>query len=279
MVWEQRDADSRWPEIFEGFDQVWAQSRFTAPTFERAFPGRVRVVPNPIDFDEFPPPATPGEAGLAADRFTFLFVFNPNSSMRRKNPLAVVRAFVAAFSPDEPVELLLRASFGRRLQNREGLRELVSAIPSGHNVRLVYDSRSRNETLRLISACSAYVSLHRSEGFGYTMAEAMAYAVPTIASNYSGNLEFMNAANSFLVDTDEVEIHEPEGPFQRGGVWGEPRIDAAAHVMRQVYLEREASRLVAERGRHEVRSLFSVEAVGRIAGDALGVVTKVGVTT
>jgi glycosyltransferase involved in cell wall biosynthesis len=86
----------------------------------------------------------------------------------------------------------------------------------------------------MIASADCYLSLHRAEGFGYTMAEAMFYGVPVIASGYSGNLEYMNPNNSYLVPCKEAFVKTPDGPFQRGSVWGDPNLDAAAAMLRQI---------------------------------------------
>jgi glycosyltransferase involved in cell wall biosynthesis len=136
-------------------------------------------------------------------------------------------------------------------------------------VRVIARDLSRSELLRLISAADCYVSLHRAEGFGYTCAEAMAYGSPVIATGYSGNLQYMNGENSFLVDWREVEVSRPEGPFPRGSVWAEPDVDHAAQLMRQVARSPEHARRIGERAARDVRAVCSIEAVGAVVAEAL----------
>ena len=122
---------------------------------------------------------------------------------------------------------------------------------------------SREGLLCMIAEADCYVSLHHAEGFGYTMAEAMFYGVPVIASGYSGNLEYMTAENSFLVPCAEAFVETAEGPFQRGSVWGEPDIDIAATLMRQAVEDRSAFREVGKRGRKTVLQRLSAAAVAK----------------
>jgi len=122
----------------------------------------------------------------------------------------------------------------------------------------------RESMLALIAEADCYVSLHHAEGFGYTLAEAMSYGVPVIASGYSGNLEYMTAENSYLVPCTETFVRNPDGPFQRGSLWGEPDIDAAAAMMRRVADHPAEALAVGERGRIAVRSRLSAEAVAEI---------------
>ena len=264
LAWEQRDHHPFWREVFADFDQIWAISDFAAGALRRATGREVLAVPAVVDFEAMPPKAEKMEVGLEPDRCTFLYVFDANSSIERKNPGAAIAAFACAFRPGEKVELLIKVGSGQRLEHRRELLRLVEAA-SATGLRIRFETRHlpRRDLLRLISAADGYVSLHRSEGFGYTCAEAMAYGVPVIATGYSGNLEFMDAASSFLVRYDEVEVEAPEGPFQRGSVWAEPSIEHAAELMRQVYEEKETALAVGKRGAIRVRERLGLE---RIAG-------------
>jgi glycosyltransferase involved in cell wall biosynthesis len=114
----------------------------------------------------------------------------------------------------------------------------------------------------LMAACDCYVSLHRAEGFGLTMAEAMAIGKPVIATGYSGNVDFMNAENSYLVDHaitrvgPECEIYPPEGE------WAEPSLEHAAELMRRVYEDREQAARVGARAAQDIASGLSPRATG-----------------
>ena len=121
----------------------------------------------------------------------------------------------------------------------------------------------REEAYGLIQACDCYVSLHRSEGLGLTMAEAMLLGKPTIATAYSGNLDFMTPANSYLVRFDKTTIAEDIPPYPKGCVWAEPSVEHAAELMRRVYDEREEAAAIARRGQADLTSLLSPEASGR----------------
>jgi glycosyltransferase involved in cell wall biosynthesis len=191
--------------------------------------------------------------------------------MERKNPLGAVEAFARAFRRDERVTLWLRATNALGAGCRAQLRRLVDrAAATGLDIRLDVGPRSRAEILRLLAASDAYLSLHRAEGFGYTCAEAMALGVPTIATGYSGNLEFMTSGNSYLVEASECEVRIPDGPFVRGSLWAEPDLAHAAERMRQVLLDREEARSVARRGREEVRRQLAPARVGALCARLLG---------
>ena len=108
-----------------------------------------------------------------------------------------------------------------------------------------------------MAACDCYVSLHRAEGFGLTMAEAMAIGKPVIATGYSGNVDFMSGENSYLVDYalgrvgPDCEIYPPEGE------WAEPSIEHAAELMRRVRDEPAEAAAKGGRARADVARLLA----------------------
>jgi SAM-dependent methyltransferase len=119
----------------------------------------------------------------------------------------------------------------------------------------------------LTAACDCYVSLHRSEGFGLTIAEAMALGKPAIATGYSGNLAFMDAGSSFLVPYALTELERAVGPYPAGTVWAEPDLEVAAELLREVAEDPERARERGELGRAAVAERQSVErAAAFVAG-------------
>jgi glycosyltransferase involved in cell wall biosynthesis len=121
----------------------------------------------------------------------------------------------------------------------------------------------------LMAACDCYVSLHRAEGFGLTMAEAMAIGKPVSATGYSGNVDFMNEENSYLVDYrigrvgPECEIYPPEGE------WADPSIEHAAELMRRVSTDTAEATAKGERARADVSRLLSAAVTGQRMRDRL----------
>ena len=144
---------------------------------------------------------------------------------------------------------------------RDDWKRLAQAA-EGMPVTLFDRYLSRADVLALIRACDAYVSLHRAEGFGYTMAEAMAQARPVIATHYSGNADFMTPWNSFPVPYRLVELDRAHGRYAQGQVWADPDLDAAAELMRAVAGNRERAAEVARRGQEDVTRQLSAEACG-----------------
>jgi glycosyltransferase involved in cell wall biosynthesis len=120
-----------------------------------------------------------------------------------------------------------------------------------------------------MSICDAYVSLHRSEGFGLTLTEAMNMGKPVIATAYSGNMDFMTASNSFPVKYRLVEIEKNHGPYTKGCEWAEPDLDHAAELMRYVYLHRDHAAEVGKRAQQDVCSQLHPKTVGRMIRERL----------
>ena len=123
---------------------------------------------------------------------------------------------------------------------------------------------SREETLSLIDACDMLVSLHRSEGFGLILAEAMALEKPVVATGYSGNMDFMNPMNSFLVDYKLTTLKKAVGPYPAGGRWADPDIEHAAHLIGEVLDHPERARQVGRRAAEDIAQNYSVEAVAEL---------------
>jgi glycosyltransferase involved in cell wall biosynthesis len=174
--------------------------------------------------------------GLADDRFIWLFAFDMHSYIARKNPHAVIEAYRQAFgSHARQTQLVIKA---RHLEEYpEAAARLRSDLKSVGGM-LISGSMSRLELNMLFAACDGYVSLHRCEGFGLTMAEAMALGKPVVATGYSGNMDFMTASNSYPVDYHLIELDRNHGPYRRGTYWADPDLDHAATLMRQVCEQR-----------------------------------------
>jgi glycosyltransferase involved in cell wall biosynthesis len=170
---------------------------------------------------------------LPNNTFIFLFTFDFWSCYERKNPEAVVRAFKKAFGMRQDVQLLIKTTHGEDLIPE--MSQLISVIGGAPNIELRNTFISGEDQYSLINQCDAYISLHRSEGLGLGMAEAMYLKKPVIATNYSGNLEFMNKKNSCLVDYSLVHHRgSVTYPNSIGQLWAEPDYKHAAYFMKKI---------------------------------------------
>ena len=229
--WEFENAPKHWASIKQWTDEIWVQSDFMLNTFKKISPNVYKV---PFSLDVKPNnKKTRNYFNLPNNKFIFLFTFDFWSCYERKNPEAVVRAFKKAFGKRKGVYLLIKTTHGENLIPE--MNQLVSVIGDAPNIELRNVFISGEDQYSLINQCDAYISLHRSEGLGLGMAEAMYLKKPVIATNYSGNLEFMNKKNSCLVDCSLVP-HEGTVTYQNsiGQLWAEPDCNHAAYFMKKI---------------------------------------------
>jgi glycosyltransferase involved in cell wall biosynthesis len=260
-VWycEQETAPPRWARHARLLQEVWAPTRFIAEALRPVMPIPVIDMLPGVELGTVSP-LTRGHFGLPEDRFLFLFMFDMWSVMERKNPLGLIRAFRQAFPIQEPVSLVIKVARGHLEPDNLAILQRAAAEAGA---RVIDSVMSRQEAYALMNACDAYVSLHRSEGFGLTMAEAMLMGKPVIATGYSGNLDFMAPGNSLLVDFKRVTNPHGLANYPRGAVWAEPSAPHAAAQLRWVYEHPKESRALGARARAETSRLLSLEAAGR----------------
>ncbi len=275
-AWELQILPRVWDYAFDLFDEIWTYSNYTAETIARESPIPVLKLPPSI---ALPSTSVDRKAlGLPQGKFIFLFMFDFHSTLARKNPLGTVEAFKRAFdqSNNEDVLLVIKSSNGHfHPQQREQLKERVEGCPSIH---LIDGHLKKEELYGLVKSCDCYVSLHRAEGFGLTMAEAMYYGKPVIATAYSSNMEFMNVGNSFPVKYDLVTLAENYGPYPQGNVWAEPDIDHAASLMQYVFQNYQEAQQVGYRAAQDIKSLLSPQAVGNKIRNRLEQIMKIKIT-
>ena len=233
-------------------------SDFTAAALARGLTKPVRAFPLPVVVPEVRP-RTRAELGLP-EGFLFLFCFDYDSVFRRKNPLAVVAAFRKAFADRAGVALVIKTTNAERhAADAEALR---AAVRGCANIVLRDAYVTSDDYFSMLDACDCYVSLHRSEGFGLTVAEAMALGKPVISTAYSSTIEFANETNSFPVPAQIVEVGSDAPPYPATSRWAEPDMDAAAEQMARVYVDRGGAADAGARARADIASLHSPSARG-----------------
>ncbi len=257
--WEVERFPERWLDSFKYLDEVWVASEFVAEALRPVAPVPVSTVRIPVTPAE---PSAERRAAALPEGFCFLYVFDFRSVFRRKNPLGAIEAFRRAFDPGEGASLLIKSVGGDRWP--EEAAELAAAAAEHPDVHLLDGVISAEEKNALIAGCDCYVSLHRSEGLGLTMAEAMYFGKPVIATGYSGNLDFMSGENAYLVDYDLERIGDDAAPYPADARWAEPRIEHAAELMRGVFEDREGAARIGERAASAIRASHSPEAAGEV---------------
>jgi glycosyltransferase involved in cell wall biosynthesis len=270
--WEVEDFPRLFHGAFNYVDEIWVASDFMRETFLKVSPKPVFKFRLPVLAPEVDPSLSRPALHLPELQFVFLFSFDFLSVLERKNPLGLIKAFRRAFSNGEGPALVIKTINGdKRVLEIEKLRY---AIQGRSDIILMdgYLSQVENNTLTELSDC--YVSLHRAEGFGLTIAEAMALGKPTIATAYSGNLEFMSGQNSYLCPFQRSEVGPEREPYPADSHWAEPTVEAAAALLRQVYDDQEEARARGRRAAEDISSSQSAGAAGTIIGGRLATIRR-----
>jgi len=260
--WELPQFPQKWYDRFAYYDEIWVGTSFIA---------NVLAPIAPIPIVRIPPVLTAGTCGsrdsgrrrlgVSPDELVYLFVFDFHSTLERKNPLALIDAFKTAFVPSDPVRLVIKCVNDG--SDPEGS-AAMAARAQGYPISIHKGYWTAEEMRNLMAACDAYVSLHRSEGAGLTITDAMAQGKPVIATGWSGNMDFMNVSNSFPVRYELVELKESVGPYQAGQAWAEPSVEHAAELMRRVFAHREEARARGQAARREIETHYSEEKVASL---------------
>ena len=231
--WETSSFPEKDLGAFRYLDEIWVGTRFIAEALSEVSPIPVVRVPVALDFP-LANPLDPGALGLP-EAFTFLFSYDYNSVAARKNPLGAFEAYTRAFGPDDGTALVLK-SINSQVHAAEH-RRVVEAAAARPDVIVLDDYLAQPEKDRLMASCDCYLSLHRSEGFGLTLAEAMFLGKPVVATNYSGNTDFMTGENSYPVDHRLTSIGAGAKPYPPdrgvGGAGHRSRSRTAARGVRR----------------------------------------------
>jgi len=257
-AWELPAFPPEWQPAFNHFHEIWTYSNYCAEAIAAVAPIPViKIMPSIA----LPAPSLNTEAlNLPKNKFIFLFVFDFSSRIERKNTLATIQAFKQAFGEDNSVLLVIKSSNSNKFSAEQA--SLNSAIANNSNIKHLDGYLSKNKLNGLLYNCDCYISLHRCEGFGLTMAEAMFYGKPVIATGYSSNTEFMNVGNSYLVKYKLIPIEKDCGPYKKGNVWAEPDVEHAADLMRHVFNNYREAQQVGRIASDEIKTLLNPPTVG-----------------
>lgn len=266
--WELPDWPAEWRHAYDLVDEVWAASRFTYEAYRRSSPKPVRHMPMAVVAE-----ASAGlgrrDFRLPLRRFLFAFSFDALSGFARKNPMACVAAFREAFPlGSEPVGLVVKVMRGRR--GDPGWEAFREAARSDRRITVINRTLDRGAVLDLYRACDCFVSLHRAEGFGRGIAEAMLLGKPVIVTGWSGNMDFTTEETAALVEHRPVPVREGEYPFAAGQHWADADTSQAAWWMRRIADGGTLREWLAEQGRIATTRAYAPARVGALYGGTLG---------
>ncbi|USX50035.1 glycosyltransferase family 4 protein [Lentzea sp. HUAS12] len=254
-AWELEEVPPWQQAGYEFVDEIWTVSEFCREAFQQHGSVPVKVIPVPV-LDPGAPQRTERAPGKPTQ---FFFAFDFNSTGGRKNPWGVVEAFSRAFPSDrQDVRLVIKATNGQLHTNAaERLRLLVAADP---RIELMERYLSVDELNALYRDSDCYVSLHRSEGFGLTVAEAMVRGMPVISTDYSSTTEFFDPSVGWAIPYKMVEVGEGWYPYPADALWADPDLDAAAKAMREVADDPAEARRRGDAARQHILRTRSMDA-------------------
>ena len=248
-LWELEEFPVEWHAYCNLFDEIWVPSQFVADSIRKITDVPVRVIPYNVTVS-CEQDITRNDFGLPEDKFLFLIMFDVNSTLGRKNPLGAVRAFKQAFSPEDgSVGLVIK------INNADVKKAamLKKELKDYGNVYLILETLKKERLNSLIECADVFVSLHRAEGFGLVMAEAMMSGTPCVATDWSANVEFMDAESACMVDYTLIKNPTDEGLYKKGCIWAEPDCGQAAAYMKRLAEDSEFYTLLQENGRKYIR--------------------------
>ncbi|WP_257387884.1 glycosyltransferase, partial [Tahibacter caeni] len=256
--WELEKFPEQWHGAIDLVDEIWVTSPFVRDAIAACTRKPVHIVPVALGVD-LPEPPSRREFGLAEGVFLCLFSFDFNSFVVRKNAEGVIAAFRRAFADGRrDVRLVIKTTNGARFP--DALQRLVDLAAADDRIEVRDGFLDRRGMWALQACCDCYVSLHRSEGLGLGMAECMLLGKPVVATAYSGNLAFMDADNSCLVDYTLVPVREGEYPAWQDQHWAEPDVAQAAACLRRLLDDPVYARRIGEAAKASVSERLSAAA-------------------
>jgi glycosyltransferase involved in cell wall biosynthesis len=266
LFWEFEDGmEQVRPYAFKDINGVITFSTFCAKYFKKIAPKgmKIMVLPYPVDVDLTkltPKKEVRQKYGIKPSDFVFFFNFSYSSSYFRKNPEGTLDAFALAFPKHEKdVKLVIKTiGYDKHPNLVARLQKKITEHGLEENVILIDEKLTDNETYSLINICDVYISLHRGEGFGLGMMEAMAIKKPVIATNYGGNTEFTKRDTALLVDYTMVVPKELDlDAYKYVRKWPEPNIQTAAKHMHKLYDDKKLCHTIGNNGAKYIAKNFN----------------------
>ena len=269
-LWELEEFPKSWEKALILVDEIWTPSEFASASIRKVTNKPVYTIPYCVT-------APTDEQynreyfGLPEDKFLFLAMYDTNSTMERKNPLGAIKAFQQAFSPDDSsVGLVLKMNNPRQ----EDLQAVQESLGEYKNIYYITEIMDKVVVNSLIKSVDVFVSLHRAEGFGLVMAEAMLNGTPCIATNWSSNTEFMNNDVACMVDYTFTTLKKSTPPYPKGVRWADADVDMAAAYMKRLVEDEEYYNQLKVSGKEYIEKKLGMEQAVRMIEERITEISK-----
>lgn len=253
------------PKSFEGVDEVIAFTDFLYEYLRKIAPKNVKITKVKYPFFKNWQISKSKEQirnlyKINQNDFVCYFNFDYRSCYDRKNPEAVLNTFKESIANNQDAKLVIKTNgYDKRPQDAQRLNGIIKKMALEDKVIVINKKLSRDELMSTINACDCYISLHRGEGLGLGMLEAMALAKPVIATNYSGNTEFTRPDNSLLVDYELVAAKTDFKAYLLVDKWAEPNIETAKTHLLLLYKDRMFAQELGSKAKQFVDEYFNLD--------------------
>lgn len=262
-LWELEEFPREWIKYCALFDEIWTPSAFSGKGIRKVTAVPVSTLPYSV-----PVSVAAGYSrrmfGLPEDKFLFLVMFDSNSTIGRKNPIGALQAYRKAFPEErENCGIVIKVNNARN----EDIESLRKELTGYQNVYFITEILEKEQVNSLIQCADVFVSLHRAEGFGLVMAEAMQLGTPVVATDWSSNTEFMTPEGACMVKFHLVQNDRTEGLYRKGCVWAEPDLEDAAQYMRKLVEDAGFYAYKREQGRLCIEQKLNEQELAGLWGD------------
>lgn len=228
-LWELETAPANWRNQLPYFDAIWSPSNFSAES--------IRTLGVDVKRSGYPFLPVQSAKTLAVSRtretaFTALVLADTQSSLSRKNPVGAVSVFQKSFPTEKNVRLKIKLS--NSLQASDMLNALKNRIESDPRIVLIDSVLNPEIMSELIGNSDVLLNLHRAEGFGLPIAEALQMGVPAIYTDWSSPHEFNILKGAYPIEYSLKQILDTQGIY-RNGRWAEPDEASACKALKEVY--------------------------------------------
>lgn len=251
FLWELPDYPDKYLKALDLVDHIWCPTKFVQEAFFKKVQKLILTIPLPVINVERKGRNFRRELDIPDDAFVVLYMFDVRSTLARKNPKATLDTFFEFAKHTPNTYLILKINRWEQVD-----RTLFDWIPMDAKLRILSESMDDNELADLYEASNVYLSLHRSEGFGRTLVEAMQHGLEVVSTNYSGPQDYLTQENARLVDWTETVANPGDYPYTLGSRWAEPSIDSAVVKLNEAYSQQSPQRKASIQ---EAGDAFSIE--------------------